>query len=289
MKERDDFTRPEALESDIERTRSELNSTLDAIQSKLTPGQLMDQAFGYARTSLPADFSKNLANSVRNNPVPMALVGIGLGWMMLAGQKTEGRNVHYARDFNDSTGDYGNDASTSSASGVMHKTSASVSEAGHRMAEKASDMRARVSNSASSMTARARDMASSSRGRMSELGQRSHAQYARAVDRYEHVRSEQPLMLGVLGVALGTLLGALLPSTRREDELMGPVRDDLMDSTKQTLSEKAETLRDSAGRVAKTAEEELERATASTSTSSPDGAARSSASGGPSPQSHSLH
>ena len=36
-------------------------------------------------------------------------------------------------------------------------------------------------------------------------------------------------MLGALGVTVGALLAAVLPSTRAEDELMGDIRDDLRD------------------------------------------------------------
>jgi ElaB/YqjD/DUF883 family membrane-anchored ribosome-binding protein len=38
---------------------------------------------------------------------------------------------------------------------------------------------------------------------------------------------ENPIMVGVAGLAAGLLIGALLPRTRREDELLGPYADDL--------------------------------------------------------------
>lgn len=92
----EDQRAPEEIAHDIERTRAEMSSTIDAIQSKMTPGQLMDQAFAYARDSLPADFGANLGNAVRQNPVPVALVGIGLAWLMMSGQR--GSVGAYSRD-----------------------------------------------------------------------------------------------------------------------------------------------------------------------------------------------
>ena len=83
----DDTRSPDEIERDLQRTRAELSGTLEAIQSKLTPGQMMDQALQYARSSLPADFGRNLNEAVRNNPVPVALVGIGLAWMMISGRQ----------------------------------------------------------------------------------------------------------------------------------------------------------------------------------------------------------
>ena len=38
---------------------------------------------------------------------------------------------------------------------------------------------------------------------------------------------ENPIMVGVAGLAAGILIGALLPSTRRENRLLGPYADDL--------------------------------------------------------------
>ena len=41
--------------------------------------------------------------------------------------------------------------------------------------------------------------------------------------------SENPLLVGVVGLAAGLLLGALLPRTRQEDQALGPYADDLRD------------------------------------------------------------
>lgn len=91
----DDRRAPEQIEREIRDTRAEVGATLDAIQSKLTPGQMMDQALSYLRTSLPADFGRNMNDTVRNNPLPVALVGIGLAWMMASGRG--GSAVHSPR------------------------------------------------------------------------------------------------------------------------------------------------------------------------------------------------
>src|SRR5690606_14145046 len=53
MNANEENKRPEEIERDLEQTRAEVCSTLDAIQEKLTPGQLMDQALDYWRRSGP--------------------------------------------------------------------------------------------------------------------------------------------------------------------------------------------------------------------------------------------
>jgi hypothetical protein len=45
-----------------------------------------------------AEFGRNLAGTVRGNPVPVALLGIGLAWLMLADWRgPDGRRRGYGR------------------------------------------------------------------------------------------------------------------------------------------------------------------------------------------------
>ena len=63
---------------------------------------------------------------------------------------------------------------------------------------------------------------------------RSHTVSNRAgKDTYNYLRTEQPLILGVLGFALGAALGAGIPPTRQEDELMGEMRDEYVQRAKE--------------------------------------------------------
>jgi ElaB/YqjD/DUF883 family membrane-anchored ribosome-binding protein len=120
------------------------------------------------------------------------------------------------------------------------------------------------------MTGRARQIGESARGRlqesteetrarMSELGQRSQEQYYRAKDRFGQLLDEQPLVVGALGLAIGAALGGSLPTTRRENELMGSTRDDLLGRAKETARDQAETIKQSAQHVAEVAKQEAER------------------------------
>lgn len=79
--------RPQEIQAEIERTRREMDGTLDAIEHRLTPGQLYDQGMQYLRNNGGTEFVGNLGNQAKRNPMPVALVGIGLAWLM-ATQKT---------------------------------------------------------------------------------------------------------------------------------------------------------------------------------------------------------
>lgn len=272
---RQDTRRPEEIEHDIERTRAEVSSTIDAIQNKLAPTQVMDRAVHYARTNLPDNFGTFLGDTVRKNPIPIILFGLSIASMFVQGRKSDGvahvrRQARdrqdlefdptvYDVDYVSSTAAVGSSESTSG--GTMSK----VGEKGRGLMNKVSELGHRVSDSTSSMASRARSKLSgstSSTGSSSgKLTQKSRQQYYRARDGFDRMIDEQPLMLGILGVAIGTMLGASLPNTRREDQLMGSKRDQLLDTVKETVRTKADSLKDSAQRVAQAAQREVKSVT----------------------------
>jgi ElaB/YqjD/DUF883 family membrane-anchored ribosome-binding protein len=291
MRNNEDNRRPDEIEDDIERTRAEVSSTIDAIQDKLTPGQLMDQAVAYLRTSAPADFGANLGNTVRDNPVPVALIGVGIAWLMMSGPRTGPSrrdtwrsSPRVASDWYegdaglDYDGTYGTDRAFTdddTSEGAL----ARAREAGEDLKARAGDVASRLGEGASSMGERAKETveeyrrrmgsaAGGARSRIAEMGHRSQESYHRTRDSVSHLVDEQPLVLGAIGVAIGAALGAALPSTRQEDEWMGQARDEMMEGARSTLREQTESVKGAAERVARTAEEEVNRMT------SAEGAAR---------------
>lgn len=84
------------IQRDIERTRAEMSHTIDALQERLSPGQLVDQAIWHLRQGELAtsanDFAANLGRTIRDNPVPVVLIGTGLIWLLIAsGRRGHGR------------------------------------------------------------------------------------------------------------------------------------------------------------------------------------------------------
>jgi ElaB/YqjD/DUF883 family membrane-anchored ribosome-binding protein len=69
------------------------------------------------------------------------------------------------------------------------------------------------------------------------------------------IAQENPLGLAVAGVAVGFLIGTLIPSTPVEDEKLGPLADDVKEQAKQTGQEALERGKDVAQSAAQSAVE----------------------------------
>ena len=77
----------------------------------------------------------------------------------------------------------------------------------------------------------------------------------RQAKRAASVAQENPLGLAVGAVAVGFLAGMLVPSTRVEDEKLGPMADDVKDRAKQTGQEALDRGKQVAQDAAQTAKE----------------------------------
>lgn len=76
------------IEDDVERSRARVSETIEALRTSMSPGQIMDQVVDYARGSGGADFARNLGGALRDNPLPVLLIGAGIGWLALSSQRS---------------------------------------------------------------------------------------------------------------------------------------------------------------------------------------------------------
>jgi ElaB/YqjD/DUF883 family membrane-anchored ribosome-binding protein len=84
----DDISETDRIERDLARTRARMDSRLGELQDHLTPKQMLNDAFAYFRGGDGADFTKDLVSRARANPLPVALTGVGIAWLIASAQKS---------------------------------------------------------------------------------------------------------------------------------------------------------------------------------------------------------
>jgi len=216
---------------------------------------------------------RSLVETIRDNPVPAAMAGIGIGWMIADSRRSEAYDdARYARDRG-----WGGTAST--APGYMgprgysappmdypisgrHPSDASRDT--HGLADRGREAMSDASDQVGDAADRARDTISDAadraQDRAGELADR--AQHAaqdtwhaaeegahRVHRRAQRFTDENPLAAGAVAMALGFAAGLMIKETRQEHRLMGATRDRLMDDAQRAAGRAVE----SAGRVAESA------------------------------------
>jgi len=236
----DDYEDPEQLRADIEDTRAEMSQTINEIQERLSPENVMDQVKEKVREATigkvervmnrvgetigevtePArevvmETGRSAADVVWRNPIPVALIGLGLGMIAMRAFR---RGNGYDYDETRRRSSRQNFTSTETPYG-WHQTQDVSTGTVNRVKETASDLAHRSTEAINNLGTRAKDTASS-------IG-----------TRVEHMLYENPLAVGAVAVAAGTAVGLMLPTTRFESEYIGETSERLVDKAQEVARE----------------------------------------------------
>ncbi len=253
MAERQTHRSSDEIRRDIEGTRTELRDTVTALERKLSLGQVVDEVWGRVGGRRAAgDAVSNLGHTIRDHPVPLALMGLGVAW--LAVDSVTGSDREDARDGGVGPGTYGraegrvgpyrgDTAHKSPEPSSMDKAKQKASE----VAEKAKGMLADAKDSFGSSDeddsgngeapawygTEEGDGAGETAERARHAAARARKGARRGVEKARHgLRSamdEQPLALGAVAFGLGLASGLAAPTSRWEDEAMGAAADVVKD------------------------------------------------------------
>jgi len=250
------------IERDVERTRSDIEDTVEALRDKMSLGQIVDEAGRYLRNSGGSEAMHNLAAQARANPLPLALVGVGLAWLMSGrGQPSMGYS-------SSSSGSYaGNGSSFRDAGSRLGETAGAakgaIAEKGRKAGEAASSTMHQIGEQASQTYDRVSERASHTYGRVSDTAsqgyERMSDQASRAQRRMSELVEDEPLILAGLGLAVGAAIAAMIPATRTENRLMGDKLDEWKQEAGDMAREEWKKTKSVAKDAASAAEREMEK------------------------------
>nr|USU32275.1 hypothetical protein NG677_00630 [Methylobacterium sp. OTU13CASTA1] len=121
------------------------------------------------------------------------------------------------------------DAALETADDLTNRAAGIVGGVRARVSDTAQDLRDRASGAYGDARDWASDARDTGRRRIGDLTDRGTERFRDGRSAVEDFVTENPLLVGVVGLAAGLLIGALLPRTRREDETVGPWADEVRD------------------------------------------------------------
>lgn len=272
------------IRREIERTRSQMDRNLDALEQKLTPSQLALEAWSLFRGGSTAGASR-LWRLAKQHPGPAAVIGVGVAWLMTDASKSgSGDNRRdYGPRYEGAYGyggrrgfssDWETDEHEGRFSSALHdakdRVTGAAGTAKHAVSDAASTAKHAVGDAASSAKHAVGDAANSAKEAMAGAKERvvDATASARERTRYQARRAqmgfwqsmeERPLAIGAAALALGVVAGLMVPSTRKEDELMGETRDRLMERAREVGEEALDKGKQVASVAVDTLKEEAER------------------------------
>jgi ElaB/YqjD/DUF883 family membrane-anchored ribosome-binding protein len=225
------------IEAEIAQTRTEMRETINAIQERLAPDQVLQRAKDTAReaavgrvrqmahdlgdraSGMTANARTVAEQTARDNPMPLALIGIGIGWLLARSLSGNRRHTYYDGS---AVTDWSDDPWSEEWSGGQRQLS-------------------REGDSGPGTTERAKQMMESTRNRMRDVtsrGRQSMTSAARGTQgSLDRALNDNPLALGVATLAAGLAVGAMMPRTHVEDEYLGTTRDSMMHKAQSAMEQ----------------------------------------------------
>jgi len=233
------------IRSEIDRTRSDMDETFAALDAKLTPKEIGLELWNLFKGGSSTGANK-LWQVTREHPMPAAVIGLGLGWLMVESSKKsesdqyDGRYRDYGRgsyrqgyassgegfytgsDFDEETGPGALSAAKDKVKDVAGSAKHALSNAGDKVSDATDWTKEHASELGNQVSAKATD-----------LKYTAKRQVRRAKTGFWQTMESNPLMVGAATLALGVIAGLAIPSTDKEDELMGETRDHLFEEVKE--------------------------------------------------------
>ena len=251
IENRDDIN---AIRRNIEATRHRISGEVEELSERLTPEhakqvakeklveakdrmitRASDGARAMAHTT--ADASRRLGSTIRDNPIPTAMVAMGAGWLLWeAFRPTSGPT--YDRM----------ESAKANARGRLDHSRERARALGTEYRERA---RTAYSSAAESV----RSSALSAKGQAGELYDRGRDGAQRAYVRTQDAYDTNPIAFGAVALLAGVGLGMILPRTERENQYLGERRQQLVDRARHMAEEAKEVAIESAKEGARAARE----------------------------------
>ncbi|MFN8441883.1 MAG: DUF3618 domain-containing protein [Caldilineaceae bacterium] len=286
----------DSIRSEIEATRNRMSSRLDQIQDQFQPENVKQQAQDFIQSAVTDGVAtvkqavneyvqqinwpqvrNGLLDTARSNPIPTALIGFGVGWIIVNSTRNRSSSRSFAfpsrdtepyqhglgwreetpqmeapgsaarrfaenQDRSYKAGSY--DRSNEESGSLTSNLKKGVSDAANQVRESASQVKETVSDQAGQWVGQVQDTVNRVGENVSEWQEET---FSDVTTQAQRTLEENPLLFGAVALAVGAGLGLLLPATRYENQVVGELRDQAVQKAEglvEDVKERAKTVVD---------------------------------------------
>jgi len=245
----------EQLRADIEDTRADMTQTINEIQERLSPENLVGQVKETVReatigkvervigqvgetlsgvTEPVREVAGRAGNAIKEagttvgdtiwkNPIPLGLIGLGVGMLIMKNYRGQSYSISSSQrrypQTNYAMGDVGQprQAQQNMGSGTLNQVKETASDLANRSTQTLNELGTKAKNSAS---------------------------------RFGEIMRDNPLAAGAVAIAAGTAVGLMIPSTRIENEYIGETGGRLVERVEDVARDALGKVQDAAKQMA---------------------------------------
>lgn len=216
------------LEQTAESQRAQLTERLDTIASKAQPKANAQRAVGQSE-DLGQTLIHTLMKGAKQNPSGLAIMGMGAVMIALSSQKQTNQS---SLPSNETRGQDDRIASADAKIKARNQVMTGRFAAGQ---VSASTLRKSLDKGLDKLSPEARARVTEARLKVIDAQEDIERRARRASEKARETHYSQPFLTGAMVAGVGALVGALLPATRTEADMMGATRDKLMRDAEATL------------------------------------------------------
>jgi ElaB/YqjD/DUF883 family membrane-anchored ribosome-binding protein len=245
---------PQEIQREIDRTRAQMDDTIDRIQDRLHPRQFIDRITGMFKGSGSSlsnmsgdlgDAGRQVADHIRRNPIAYGAIAAGIGLLIYKQmrdrqqddvetlsdghdldemERTDYEPIAYESEYGPGAAAVGVEVEFDESDDEPQMDSG-MSDVALRARERAEQIRQGMTERGQSIKERARHRATRMRRRAQTMAARTtqslRGTYESTKEQAREQFDDHPLSFGAAAMAAGMIVGFLLPRTRREDQLVG--------------------------------------------------------------------
>lgn len=254
------------IEHEADATRARISELLEELRDRISPGVIVDEVLGYSANGhgiggAGKEFVQTLGEQARRNPLACAVIGAGVAWLMMSDRRISapaapalthggsGETFGTAKAALHAVGDSA-EAAIGATRRAATSVTAGVDAATSGIGSAAADLKDAAASAYESTQTFAHDMkdkAVSLESKAVDLARQGGQRLAEAGSKAGHMTwdllNDQPLVTAGIGLAVGAAIGAMLPSTRVEDETLGKFSDDLKTQAQGMAKEQVEKVK----------------------------------------------
>jgi ElaB/YqjD/DUF883 family membrane-anchored ribosome-binding protein len=262
----------EVIVAEIEQTRAEMGGTIAELGDRLDPQRLATQARDTVREqtvgrveemvsdvrTTAQETGNGIVQTIRQNPIPAAMAGVGVWmlWQRYQSQQSSSQRSGYRYDDRTRyTGGYaygaypqadyryaGYEGDGGNGGGIQERAG--------QVAGQAQETIGNVTSTAQDALGNATSTAQQTVGDITDKAGQTADQLARqarqAPDQITRMMEENPLAFGLAAVAVGAAVGLSIPTTRKEQEVLGQAREQVAHRAAETMEQASSTLQETA-------------------------------------------